>query len=194
MSKALKTNNEIRTVEIENLKTRSIVSDDEGEKVIAEGYAAVFNNPSQITSFYEETIAEGAFKNTLNEDVRCLFNHDWSSVLGRTTNNTLKLEEDSHGLKFQVELPDTSLGRDVQRMLERGDVSQCSFGFQILSAEDDLSDPYTIRTTITEVKLYEVSIVSLPAYEETSVSLRSKEVAEIHAKKVKLQNKIKEMY
>jgi len=78
-------------------------------------------------------------------------------------------------------------------MLERKDINQCSFGFVIKQAQDDFSDPNVLRTLITEVELYEVSIVALPAYADTSVSLRSKDVAEVRAKKVKLLKKMEDL-
>ncbi|MGK0554476.1 HK97 family phage prohead protease [Macrococcus capreoli] len=185
---------EIRTVNVKDLNTRAVIDDDgQIRNYVAEGYAAMFNSPTMISDWYEETIAPGAFTSSLTNDVRCLYNHDWSQVLGRTSSGTLQLREDDIGLYFEVTLPNTSTGRDLIEMLGRKDINQCSFGFVIKQAQDDFSDPNVLRTLITEVELYEVSIVALPAYADTSVSLRSKDVAEMRAKKIKLIKKMEDL-
>ena len=158
---------EIRTFDITNLKTRA---EEDGSRIVT-GYAAVFNSPTLLWDDLEETIAPGAFAAAIeNSDVRCLFDHDWSKVLGRTKSGTLKLEEDARGLKFEVELPRTTTGDDLMESMARGDINQCSFGFWPTKETWD----YTItpvKRTVEEVELYEVSIVSLPAYEDTEASL-----------------------
>lgn len=158
---------EIRTFDITNLKTRA---EEDGSRIVT-GYAAVFNSPTLLWDDLEETIAPGAFAAAIeNSDVRCLFDHDWSKVLGRTKSGTLKLEEDARGLKFEVELPRTTTGDDLMESMARGDINQCSFGFWPTKETWD----YTItpvQRTVEEVELYEVSIVSLPAYEDTEASL-----------------------
>ena len=158
---------EIRTFDITNLKTRA---EEDGGRIVT-GYAAVFNSPTLLWDDLEETIAPGAFAAAIeNSDVRCLFDHDWSKVLGRTKSGTLKLEEDARGLKFEVELPRTTTGDDLMESMARGDINQCSFGFWPTKETWD----YTItpvQRTVEEVELYEVSIVSLPAYEDTEASL-----------------------
>ncbi|EMW6267435.1 HK97 family phage prohead protease, partial [Enterococcus faecalis] len=96
--------------------------------------------------------------------------HDWGKVLGRTRSGTLKLEEDDKGLRFEVELPNTTVANDLIQSMSRGDINQCSFGFYPTEETWDYSSDPVLRT-IHEVELYEVSIVSLPAYEDTEAAL-----------------------
>ena len=163
---------EIRTIDITNLSTRS---DEETQTRTISGYAAVFNSPTRLWEDLDEVIAPGAFSRAISSsDVRCLFNHDWSNVLGRTKSGTLRLSEDERGLKFEVDLPDTTVARDLIKSMERGDINQCSFGFIPTEETWDYNSTPMLRT-IHEVELYEVSIVPLPAYEGTEAALRSKE-------------------
>lgn len=142
-------------------------------KVTVAGYAAVFGEAADIGGYFREVIARGAFTNTLRTaDVRAYFDHDRGRVLGRTSSGTLRLAEDQKGLAVEIDLPDTSDGRDVKALIERGDISGMSFGFSVLKQEwDETVDPPT--RTILEVELREVSIVSEPAYDGTSIALRS---------------------
>lgn len=161
--------NERRAMKNVQITTRS---KKEGNGNVAVGYAAVFNSPTDIGGMFKEVIAPGAFKRALatGNDVCCLMNHNWEKILGRTKSETLKLEEDQHGLKFEVDLPNTTDGTDLIALMERGDISQCSFGFRIVDESWDHSVVPSLRT-IHEVELYEVSIVTIPAYEDTEVSL-----------------------
>lgn len=178
---------EVRTLDITNLSTR-----DDNETHVISGYAAVFNSPTTIGDWFTETISPGAFSRAISDktDVRALFNHDWNNVLGRVKNGTLRLSEDERGLKFEVDLPNTSLGRDLAESLSRGDINQCSFGFIPTIEEWDYSvEP--AKRTINEVELFEISVVSLPAYEDTEVSLvRSKEIGKQVEKRIKLIQQI----
>jgi uncharacterized protein len=180
---------ETRIVDITNLQTRDGTGN---EPVVISGYAAVFNSKTSIGDFFEEVIAPGAFARTISEngDIRALFNHNWDHVLGRTKNGTLKVEEDNRGLKFKVELPNTSLARDLAESLRRGDINQCSFGFFATNDTWDYAVEPAVRT-LNEVELYEISVVSIPAYEDTEVSLRSKEIDEQVEKRIKILNQIK---
>ena len=166
---------EIRTIDITNLSTRS---DEETHTRTISGYAAVFNSQTLLWDDLSEVIVPGAFSKAIsNSDVRCLFNHDWSNVLGRTKSGTLRLEEDERGLKFEVDLPDTTVARDLVKSMERGDINQCSFGFVPTEETWDYNSEPMLRT-IHEVELYEVSIVPLPAYEDTEAALRSRDELE----------------
>ncbi|BCB04748.1 HK97 family phage prohead protease [Bacillus sp. KH172YL63] len=180
---------ETRIVDITNLQTRDGTG---SESVVISGYAAVFNSKTSIGDFFEEVIAPGAFARTISEngDIRALFNHNWDHVLGRTRNGTLKVEEDNRGLKFEVELPNTSLARDLAESMRRGDINQCSFGFWATGETWDYSVEPAVRT-LNEVELYEISVVSIPAYEDTEVALRSKEIDEQVEKRIKILNQIK---
>lgn len=179
---------EIRTLDIQGLQTRS---QGDSETNVIEGYAAVFNSPTDIGGMFTEIIAPGAFVDaiTSNEDIRALFNHDWNNVLGRTKSGTLRLSEDARGLKFEVDLPNTTLARDLSESLKRGDISQCSFGFIPTGETWDWEPEIPVRT-INSVELHEISVVSIPAYEDTEVSLRSKEANKSIEQRLKLIQQI----
>lgn len=167
----------IKEKEIRVLKTAElrVVRSEDGALPKIEGYAAVFNKDSEDMGFIERIIP-GAFKNALEKsDVRALFNHDPNIILGRTSSGTLELREDKHGLFMSVTPPDTQLVRDmVMTPIERGDVTQQSFGFTIKSDEWTNLDKDTPIRTITEVReLFDVSAVVYPAYPDTTVALRS---------------------
>lgn len=188
----MKTNNpkhEKRTFSISNLTTRAAA---EGETRKLVGYASVFNSPTVIgDDWFTEEIAPGAFARSIKEkDVRALFNHDWSNVLGRKKSGTLKLEEDEHGLRFEIDLPDTTVAKDLAKSVDRGDIDQCSFGFIPVVEKWD-HDAQPAKRTLEEVELFEVSIVSLPAYDDTTVSLRSREQAKAIERRQKVLNQIK---
>ncbi|MFJ5771410.1 HK97 family phage prohead protease [Psychrobacillus sp. NPDC093180] len=181
---------ETRTFDITGLQTRD---SSENETVLISGYAAVFNSKTSIGSYFEEVIAPGAFSKAISEngDIRALFNHDWNNVLGRTKSGTLRLEEDERGLKFEVELPNTTVARDLAESMRRGDINQCSFGFFPTGEDWDYSVEPAMRT-LNEVELFEISVVSIPAYEDTEVSLvRSKELDKEIEKRMKIINQIK---
>ena len=179
-----------RTFNISELNTREAA---DGKSITVGGYAAMFNSRTTLWEGFDEIILTGAFSKTLSEngDVRCLFNHDWSKVLGRTKSGTLRLFEDDRGLKFEVDLPNNSYANDLVESMERGDINQCSFGFIISREELDWdSDP--ILRTILEVELYEVSVVSIPAYDDTEASvMRGKQLKNDFERRLKILNKIK---
>lgn len=140
------------------------------------GYAAVFNTDAVIAGMFRERIAPGAFGSAIQEDdVRALFNHDPNYVLGRNTSGTLRLSEDERGLRYEVQPPDTQWARDLMVSVERGDVSQSSFGFSVVREEwstpENRADLPT--RTILEARLFDVSPVTYPAYEETTAEARS---------------------
>jgi hypothetical protein len=150
--------------------TPEIRAGDKG-KTIA-GYAALFNSAADIGGMFREIIAPGAFAETLKGDIRALIDHDSGRVIGRTAAGTLRLKEDPKGLAAEIDLPDTSDGRDLAVSLERGDISGMSFGFRVTHDEwDESSNPPT--RTIHKVDLFEVSAVAFPAYEDTELALRS---------------------
>lgn len=139
---------------------------------VIRGYAAVFNRMSQPLGQFVEQIAPGAFRDTVNEDVRALWQHDTSRVLGRTKNGSLKLWEDERGLGFELTPPDTQDGRDALTLIQRGDVDQMSFGFTVPQGGDSwkTGDGMPVRTLNT-VRLIEVSPVTFPAYLDTSANV-----------------------
>lgn len=137
------------------------------------GYAALFNSRADIGGYFMEQIAPGAFAETLKTaDVRALIDHDGGRVIGRTKAGTLRLREDDAGLYAEIDLPDTSDGRDLAVQLERGDISGMSFGFRVTHDEWDETGDMPMRT-IRAVDLIEVSAVAFPAYGDTSLAMRS---------------------
>lgn len=143
----------------------------DGEEGDITGYAAIFNRYSEDLGFFKEKIKPGAFKKTIKEnDVRALINHDANLIIGRTKNKTLELWEDDKGLGFNIKLPKTSYADDLRTSIERKDITQNSFGFQTI--QDQWSNDGK-RRTLLEVKLFDVSPVTFPAYTQTSVKLRS---------------------
>lgn len=136
-----------------------------------EGYAATFGSEARIGSIVE-TIAPGAFRASLVGDVLALMDHDPGRVLGRTRSGTLRLAEDSRGLSFSLDLPDTQAGRDVLELAQRNDLGGMSFGFVVPAGGDRWQAE---RRTLIGVDLREISVVSAhPAYPDTSLALRSR--------------------
>lgn len=163
---------EIRTVCIE---LRAVEPPDGEAPLKFSGYAAEFNTFSPDLGGFREQIAPGAFAGSLNaDDIRCLFNHDANYVLGRNRSGTLLLAEDARGLHFDVTAPNAQWARDLHMSVQRGDVTQCSFAFDVIRDQWKTVDGIQERT-ILEVKLYDVSIVTYPAYPTTEVSVRSAE-------------------
>lgn len=157
---------------------RSIASDfktrEDGEALTIEGYFAVFNSNYDIAQGMSESIAPGAFSDTLSGDIRALVNHDTTLVLGRTTAHTLELSQDERGLWGKIVInPKDGDAMNLYERVKRGDVNQCSFGFDITDEESTISENGDIHWTIKKVVLYEVSCCTFPAYEETNISARS---------------------
>ena len=149
---------------------------DDGKKRLT-GHAAVFNSLSEDLGGFREQIAPGAFADAITgDDVRALFNHDPNFILGRNRAKTLTLAEDSRGLAIEIILPDTQTVRDlVVAPIERGDVSQMSFGFSVRPGGQDWAkdDEGRVIRTLKRLRLYDVSPVVFPAYAETDVAVRS---------------------
>lgn len=137
------------------------------------GHAAKFDSLSEDLGGFRERIAPGAFAKALtSSDIRALWNHDSNIVLGRNKSGTLRLSEDSVGLAYECDVPDTQLIRDmVLAPIERGDVNQCSFGFSTRNDKWQKVDGEWIRTLL-EVDLFDVSPVTYPAYQSTDVAVR----------------------
>lgn len=143
-------------------------------KPMMSGHAAVFNRDSEEMYGFTERVAPGAFKATIGaDDVRALFNHDPNYILGRNTAKTLRMNEDSTGLAFEVDLPDTSYARDLAVSIDRGDITGCSFGFITRAQKwEEFEDGSTIRTLL-DCQLFDVGPVTYPAYPDTDVGMRS---------------------
>lgn len=147
-----------------------IREEDTGPKIV--GYAAVFNRLSEPILWFREKIMPGAFREALKKsDVRALFNHDPNYVLGRTSNGTLKLYEDDKGLRYEIIPPNTQWARDLIESIKRGDINQSSFAFTI--KEEKWNEDLTERTILSIETLYDVSVVTYPAYSVTEATVRS---------------------
>lgn len=154
---------------------------DGGGKTLV-GYAAVFDSLSEDLGGFREIIKPGAFDRALKErqDVRALVNHDNSLLLGRTASGTLRLSTDSRGLKYEVDLPDTTAARDVAESIRRGDISGSSFGFRTIADAWPKVDGLVTREVL-DLELLDVSPVTYPAYPATQVSMRALERAKEEA-------------
>jgi len=145
----------------------------DGKKTI-EAYFSVFGDTYEIWPGATESFDAHAFDNAISDDVRCLVDHDPTRVLGRTKAGTLALSIDNYGLKGVVEINEKDQDAlNLYARVQRGDVSQCSVGFDILREDYTINPDGSQRWTIREVKLYEGSIVTFPAYEKTETVARS---------------------
>lgn len=158
-------------------QVRSVASEfttrEDGEDLKIEGYFAVFDSDYEILDGYTESVAPGAFTDTLDGDVRALIDHDTRLVLGRTAAGTLKLRQDDKGLWGSIKInPNDQDAMNLYARVQRGDVDQCSFGFNILDEESTKRDDGSIHWTIKKVELFEVSCCTFPAYKETNIEAR----------------------
>ena len=160
-------NKEVRTFNVQNLELR-----EEGDSNVVVGYASVFNTLSNDLGNFKEIISPDAFEGRLNDDVRFLINHE-GLPLARTTNDTLKLTTDETGLRYEAKVANTSLGRDLLELMRNGTINQSSFAFVVDDDSWEVKDGVNIRTINKVSRLYDVSAVTYPAYEEASVALRS---------------------
>ena len=169
-------NREIRAMEMETVKA---VDDD---SMIVEGYAIRFNTWSEDLGGFVETISPEAFTDLDLSDVRCFVDHDSSKVLGRTTSETLELTVDDEGLYFRCQLPNTSYAKDLYENIRLQNVNQCSFGFILDEDGDEISkrSDWLFERTIRKIKsLWEISIVSIPAYSDTDVAVAQRSIEAI---------------
>ncbi len=184
---------QIRSIQTE-LKTRS---EEGGPDKYIEGYFAVFNKEVELWPGAYEEIASTAFDGIEGADVRALINHDTTLVLGRTKAATLGLKVDNYGLWGRITInPNDTDAVNLYERVARGDVDQCSFGFDIIKEETDWREDGTVKWTIQEVKLYEVSPCTFPAYEQTGIQARKVQVNEhrgrlFEARKKKLKERVK---
>ena len=158
---------------------------EDGEGKSIDGYFSVFNSNYDIGPGMSESVAPGAFAHTLSGDVRALTNHDTTLVLGRTKAGTLRLEERERGLWGHIDInPNDGDAMNLWERVKRGDVDQCSFGFDIVDEEAEYRDDGSVHWTIKDVKLYEVSVCTFPAYQQTSVAARSAARDEMKTRKL----------
>lgn len=145
------------------------VREAEGDEMILEGYAAVFNSETDLGHF-REVIKPGAFDDVMDNDVRALINHDPNLVLGRTKNGTLELSQDERGLKYRVKLGGQQYAKDFYESVKRGDISQSSFAFTI--DKQSWNEERTVRSVDKVRQLLDVSPVTYPAYAAATVQAR----------------------
>lgn len=168
-----------RSLQMQSFQTRK-----ENNEPIIEGYFAVFNSVYDMGWGMYEEIAPGAFSRTIAvDDIRALTNHDTTLVLGRNGEaGTLELKEDEKGLWGRIRInPNDSDAMNIYARVQRGDVSQCSIGFEIVNEDTEFIGD-TVKWTIRETKLWEVSVCTFPAYEETGVSARRKDFEEMKSR------------
>ena len=163
------------------------------------GYAAKFNEPTVLYEdeyeVYHEVIEPGFFDGVLNDDVRCLFNHQNSQIIGRSKAGNLTLSVDTTGLLFECNPPDTTRARDLAEDIRVGNVTQCSFGFEISErkiVQEEKDGKYHVTRYLQKCKkLWDVGPVTFPAYESTEVSVRSLEEFRKEAEKLKQERTAK---
>lgn len=167
------------TRQLRSAATQFQTRDDDGGDLYISGYFSVFDSDYEIFPGATESVAPEAFDGALSDDIRCLIDHETRLVLGRNKAGTLTLKTDSRGLWGEVKINRNDQdAMNLYERVKRGDVDQCSFGFDILDEEfEDRGDH--VHWTIRKVKLYEVSVVTFPAYTETSVSARKAQLDEI---------------
>lgn len=169
---------------------------EESEKVI-EGYFAVFNSETELFPGAFEEILPGAFDNSLENDVRALINHDTALVLGRNTSGTLELRADENGLWGRIKVNEfDSDALNLYERVKRGDVSQCSFGFNIIKEVEEWRNDGSVKWSLQEVELHEVSVCTFPAYADTGVEARHHDVErhkqrKFEARKKQLKERLK---
>lgn len=173
-------NREVRT--FQTTEMRVVRSEGKASKIV--GHAAVFDSPTKIGSGawgFMETVKPGAFAKSIKEDdIRGLFNHDPNIILGRNTAGTLELSEDDKGLAYTITPPETQWARDLLESIDRGDVSGSSFGFEVKKQrwtehDDDGDEVKLDERDLLELKLWDVSPVTFPAYPDTDVAKRQHE-------------------
>lgn len=171
------------------LNIHELRTSDEDNNPVIEGYFAVFGDIYEVWDGATESIAPGAFDDSISGDVRSLYNHNDDLVLGRTSAGTMELRQDSHGLwgRVKINTNDTEAMNAYER-IKRGDITGCSFGFNIAEETTEVRDDGTVHWTITKVNpLYEISPCTFPAYEATHVSARKKNLDDIAKRKLELR-------
>ena len=188
MKKRKETNYKMRNLKkqvrsLGKLQTRDDSTDDEMK--IA-GYFVVFNTETEIWDGLFEEISNKAFENIDLSDIRALADHDTAKVLGRTKSKTLTLKVDEKGLFGEITInPDDTEAVNLYQRVKRGDIDQCSFGFSILNETMEQREDGTTKWTITEIELFEVSVVTFPAYSDTAVEARSNQIEQLQKRNLK---------
>lgn len=176
--------NDRKTRQMRSMSTEFRAKDADGKKYI-EGYFSTFGGVYELWPGATESVDPHAFDDALEDDIRALIDHETRLVLGRNKAGTLELRVDTHGLWGRIEINEAdSDAMNLYARVQRGDVSQCSFGFDILSENTDFREDGSVHWTIEKVKLYEVSCVTFPAYEDTNIAARKDEYDQIQKRRV----------
>ena len=185
--------NQVRS--LGKLQTRA--DNNETDEMKISGYFVVFNSETKLFENYYEEISDKAFKDIDLTDIRALADHDTAKVLGRTKSQTLSLTVDDKGLYGEITInKNDSEAVNLYERVKRGDIDQCSFGFNILDETMDTRADGSTKWTITEIELFEVSVVTFPAYADTAVEARSEQMKQLEkrnlqTRKAKLKERIK---
>jgi uncharacterized protein len=171
-------------------------AEEQEDKLFLEGYFIRYNEETELYDGVYEEIAPGAVLKSLAEnDIRCLFNHDSGVVLGRTGNKTLELKSDEKGLYGKVEINrNDPEAMAVYARIQRGDINACSFGFYPVKEDHEIRADGSTKFIIREMELYEVSAVTFPAYPQTEIAARQKDIEAIKLEKLNMKKqKLREM-
>lgn len=182
--------------QVRNFRSLDLNANDEAAEKIISGYFIVFNSETELYEGCFEEIAPESFDNVDLSDVRALIDHETSKVLGRTKSGTLTLSVDTKGVYGEIKVNENDTeAMNLYSRVQRGDVDQCSFGFNILDEAMETRDDGSYKFTIKAIELFEVSVVTFPAYADTAVEARSKQIEnmekrELLARKSKLEEKL----
>lgn len=185
-----------KNYQVRNFRSLDLNANDEAAEKIISGYFIVFNSETELYEGCFEEIAPESFDNVDLSDVRALIDHETSKVLGRTKSGTLTLSVDAKGVYGEIKVNENDTeAMNLYSRVQRGDVDQCSFGFSILDEAMETRDDGSYKFTIKAIELFEVSVVTFPAYADTAVEARSKQIEnmekrEFLAKKSKLEEKL----
>lgn len=186
---------EQRYLKMHEITTRSVENSNE---LIVEGYFSVFNEVYEVWDGATESIRQGAFTDSINGDVRALYNHNTDIILGRTTAGTLELKQDDIGLWGRIKLNSKdSEAVNVYERIARGDITGCSFGFDIEKEERTVTENGSVHYEIVKINpLWEVSPCVFPAYEATRIQSRGKDIEimqkrQLEEKKMRMLEKLK---
>lgn len=185
-----------KNYQVRNFRSLDLNANDEAAEKIISGYFIVFNSETELYEGCFEEIAPESFDNVDLSDVRALIDHETSKVLGRTKSGTLTLSVDAKGVYGEIKVNENDTeAMNLYSRVQRGDVDQCSFGFNILDEAMETRDDGSYKFTIKAIELFEVSVVTFPAYADTAVEARSKQIEnmekrELLAKKSKLEEKL----
>ncbi|MEI3632049.1 HK97 family phage prohead protease [Lactococcus lactis subsp. lactis] len=185
-----------KNYQVRNFRSLDLNANDEAAEKIISGYFIVFNSETELYEGCFEEIAPESFDNVDLSDVRALIDHETSKVLGRTKPGTLTLSIDAKGVYGEIKVNENDTeAMNLYSRVQRGDVDQCSFGFNILDEAMETRDDGSYKFTIKAIELFEVSVVTFPAYADTAVEARSKQIEnmekrELLAKKSKLEEKL----